>query len=92
PLDKPLAIMIGSEKNGLSEEASSLADFCLELPMYGFTQSFNLSVCAAIVLHTLTTKLRNSNLSWHLNSNEKNQTLLLWLQRCIPHWKEIIAK
>lgn len=87
PLDKPLAIIIGSEKNGLSEEASSSADFCIELPMLGFTQSFNLSVCAAIVLYTLTTKLRNSTIHWQLTEEEKRQTLLTWLQRCINHWE-----
>lgn len=90
PLDKPIAIMIGSEKNGLSEEACSLSDFCIELPMYGFTQSFNLSVCAAIVLHHLTTKLRNSTIPWELLPQEKQEILLLWLQRCVPHWETFI--
>lgn len=87
PIDQPLAIMIGTEKNGLSEDASSQADFCLKLPMHGFTQSYNLSVCAAIVLYTLTTKLRNSPIHWQLSEEEKRQTLLTWLQRCINHWQ-----
>lgn len=85
PLDKPIAILIGTEKEGLTEEACQLADFCIELPMYGFTQSYNLSVCAAIALHTLTTKLRNSKINWQLTDQEKRDVLLTWLQRCITH-------
>ncbi len=85
PLDKPLAIMIGSEKSGLSEEGCSLADCCIEIPMFGFTQSFNLSVCAAIVLHDVTSKLRNSNTPWQLCGEEQRETLLCWLQRCVTH-------
>lgn len=92
PLNQPLAIMIGTEKNGLSQDACSQADFFLEIPMYGFIQSYNLSVCAAIVLYTLITKLRNSQINWQLSENEKRDTLLLWLQRCINHWQVFADK
>lgn len=90
-LAQPVAIMIGTEKEGLSEEAYQLADFCIELPMYGFTQSYNLSVCAAIILYTLTTKLRNSEIKWRLTEEAKREVLLLWLQRCVMHW-EVVAE
>lgn len=91
-LEQPVAIMIGTEKEGLTDEACQLADFCIELPMYGFTQSYNLSVCAAITLYTLTTKLRNSKIKWKLTDEEKREVLLLWLQRCITHWEVIAEK
>lgn len=89
PIDKPLAIMIGTEKDGLTETACNLADCFIELPMYGFTQSYNLSVCAALTLHTLTNRLRNSNINWQLNDQAKREILLTWFQRCINHWDAV---
>lgn len=89
PLDEPLAIMIGTEKEGLTETACNLADYFIELPMYGFTQSYNLSVCAALILHTLTSRLRESTVNWHLNESDKREILITWFQRCIGHWEHI---
>lgn len=89
PLDKPIAIMIGTEKEGLSETACEMADCFIELPMYGFTQSYNLSVCAALSLHTLTTRLRQSGINWELNGQNKREVLLTWFQRCINHWEAV---
>lgn len=89
PIDKPLAIMIGTEKEGLTNTACSLADYFVELPMYGFTQSYNLSVCAALCLHTLTNRLRASNIKWQLPENDKREVMLTWFQRCINHWQAI---
>lgn len=92
PLDKPVAIMIGTEKVGLTEGALTLADFFIELPMYGFTQSYNLSVCAAITLHTLTKRLRGSDIDWKLKRQERREVLLTWFQRCINHWEAIAER
>lgn len=89
PLDQPLAIMIGTEKDGLTDTACQLADCFIELPMYGFTQSYNLSVCAALTLHSLTHRLRQSNIPWQLSPNSKRQVLLTWLHRCINHCDEL---
>lgn len=89
PLDKPLAIMIGTEKDGLTQTACDLADYSIELPMYGFTQSYNLSVCAALTLHTLTHRLRESDIHWQLSDDAKREVLLTWFQRCINHWDAI---
>lgn len=89
PLDKPLAVMIGTEKDGLTEAACNLADCFIELPMYGFTQSYNLSVCAALTLYSLTNRLRSSEIDWRLSPESRRRVLLTWLQRCINHCNEI---
>ena len=49
-----LAILIGNEKEGLSEEAIALSDVHLSIPMRGMVQSLNVSVAAAMVLCELT--------------------------------------
>lgn len=43
-----IAVVLGNEKEGVSKEALELADGNVLLPMVGFTQSFNISVAAAL--------------------------------------------
>jgi tRNA (guanosine-2'-O-)-methyltransferase len=46
----PVALVFGNEHAGVSEAARSLADACFAIPMRGFSQSFNVSVAAAMCL------------------------------------------
>jgi tRNA (guanosine-2'-O-)-methyltransferase len=46
----PVAIVLGNEHDGVSEEAIALADASFFIPMRGFVESFNVSVAAAIAL------------------------------------------
>ena len=83
PLDKKIAIVFGTELNGLSEIAIENADEFLKIPMYGFTESYNISVSAALILFTLTNRLRNSKINWHLTEEEKIDILIEWSRRSI---------
>lgn len=56
PLSGKLALCFGTEEKGLSEEAHRLADVFLRIPMYGLTQSFNVSVTVALSLQKLLSK------------------------------------
>ena len=47
----PTAILIGNEGSGLSEEALSLADTVVKIPMLGRAESLNASVAAAVILY-----------------------------------------
>lgn len=47
----PTAVVFGNEKDGVDAELIELADVCVQVPMRGMVESFNVSVCAAIVLH-----------------------------------------
>jgi len=49
----PTALVFGNEHAGPSEALLAVADMCIVAPMSGFTQSFNISVAAAIMLHDL---------------------------------------
>ena len=48
---QPLAIVFGNEAEGISEEALSLADYVIKIPMLGMVQSLNLSVSVGIILY-----------------------------------------
>ncbi|MFT5970642.1 MAG: tRNA (guanosine-2'-O-)-methyltransferase [Flavobacteriales bacterium] len=78
PLNQKTAIVFGTEWNGTSDVAKKMADIKVKVPMYGFTQSFNVSVSAAIILHHLNAKLRQSNISWRLTSQEETIARHYW--------------
>jgi len=75
-----IALFFGSEKPGLSDLVMKNADEFVRIPMYGFTESFNISVSAALCLYELTTKLRNSNIDWHLSAQERTELLAEWMK------------
>lgn len=77
------ALIFGTELTGLSAEALNMADEFLKIPMFGFTESFNISNSVAIILHHLTYKLRSSNIPYHLSTEEANDVLFNWLCRNI---------
>jgi tRNA (guanosine-2'-O-)-methyltransferase len=80
-----LALCFGSEEPGLSEQAHGLADVYATLPMYGFTQSYNVSVSAALALNDLLQRLRDSQIPWHLSADEMQELRLAWYAKTVPH-------
>jgi tRNA (guanosine-2'-O-)-methyltransferase len=72
-------ICLGTELTGLSETIMENADEFLYIPMVGFTESLNLSVSAAIMMHALTGRLRKEKINWQLNTDEKQSLLIQWL-------------
>lgn len=79
PVDRPIALMLGTELTGLSQVAHSQADFLFSMPMLGFAQSFNLSVFSALCLENLSKRMRKLDDSWKLSDSEKDKLLLEWL-------------
>jgi len=78
------AIVFGSELPGISEYLLNNADEFLKIPMVGFTESFNISVSAAIILYDISQKLRKQpDLNWQLTEEEKNAVKLQWLRNSI---------
>lgn len=58
PVDSPVALLIGNEREGLTAEAVAACDQAVSIPMHGFTQSFNLSVSVALSIHRLAQRRR----------------------------------
>ena len=84
-IDTPTALLFGSEKKGVSAQALEMSDESITVPMVGFTESLNLSVCVALCLSELTRKLHRSKHDWHLSEAEKDSLRLLWAKRTIPN-------
>ncbi len=77
------AIFFGTERNGLDAEFLSNADAFIKIPMYGFTESLNISVAAAIIIQNLTSKLRASDVDWKLSKNEMLEKRIDWARKSI---------
>ena len=77
------ALVFGTELTGVSEIVLENADEFMKIPMYGFTESFNISVSAAITLHYLVYKMKDSSIAWHLSEAETEEIMLNWLRKTI---------
>lgn len=60
PVEEPLCLFLGNEHCGLSSIAKQACDWHYQIPMFGMTESLNLSVAAAISLYETTQRKRNS--------------------------------
>ncbi len=54
----PIAVMFGNEHAGLSDAAVRACDATVAVPMFGFTESFNLSVTVALATSRLAARRR----------------------------------
>jgi tRNA (guanosine-2'-O-)-methyltransferase len=90
--DQKIALIFGAEVRGCSEETLKLADKRMKIPMYGFTESFNISVSVSLCLQHLTYKMRNSVVNWRMTQEQKNETLLQWLRNSIKSSAQIEEK
>jgi len=86
------ALLFGTELNGLTERALALADEYIQIPMVGFTESYNISVSAAITLYSLRKRLEASALEWKISEDDKNELLLNWLRNSIKMSGQIETK
>jgi tRNA (guanosine-2'-O-)-methyltransferase len=89
PAGKKTALLFGSEKEGLTGDALQMADHRFRIPMYGFTESFNLSVSVAICLFELTGRIRREVAGWELTDAEKEDILLEWTIRSVRAGKRL---
>lgn len=82
PVDRPLAVIMGSEREGLTQAAKSMADVRFWVPMSGFTESFNVSVSCALALFDLTRRRRAEiGARGDLPYAESEARALDWLER-----------
>lgn len=81
--DRPVAVLFGTEKEGLSPELLSAADERICIPMKGFTESLNISVAAAIVLRELSQKIRSLRSEWRLSHAEQEELYWDWVRKSV---------
>ena len=89
-ISKKSAFVMGVEKEGVSQDIMKQADGFLKIPMVGFTESLNISVATAIILNSLTARLRTSAINWQLSEEEKNTIRLDWCKKSIKNVNQII--
>ena len=87
-----IAIILGTELTGLSEKALSFADKRMKINMYGFTESLNISVSAAICCQSISSKMRKETTGWEVTEEEKTDILLNWIRNSIKSGKQIEEK
>ncbi len=83
PLNSKIALMFGTEDEGLSKDALDAADELMTIPMYGFVESFNVSVSVALCLYDLTSRLRVLDVDWKLSAEEQAALELIWLKAAV---------
>lgn len=83
PIEDPIAFCFGTERMGLSRFILENADYHVKIPMYGFTESFNLSVSVALLLQALKTRLIDSKIEWRLNHEEQIALKIAWSKRML---------
>ena len=91
-ITKKSAFFFGKEKDGLSNTVLNNADGFLKIPMYGFTESLNISVSAAIILQSVVTRLKDSNIDWKLTESEKKELIFHWTKMTIKSADQIIDR
>ena len=91
-ISKKSAFVFGLEKEGVSEQMMEQADGFIKIPMYGFTESLNVSVAAAIILQNVTDRMRKSDVNWQLSEAEKLQLKLQWMKKSIKNIDMIMER
>ncbi|MAO10137.1 MAG: rRNA methyltransferase [Flavobacteriaceae bacterium] len=89
---KKSAFFFGKEREGLSDTVLNNADGYLKIPMYGFTESLNISVSAAIILQDVVTRLKQSDIHWKLSEEEKHEIELMWTKNTLKSSEKIIKR
>lgn len=91
-ITEPVALVFGTEAEGVTDEILDFADETLAIPMYGFTRSFNVSVAAAICAYELKQKLMRSNLDYKLSEEKLWKMKVRWAVNSIKSGEQILAK
>lgn len=92
-VSRPTAIVFGNEKEGVSSEMLELCDGNIQIPMVGFSQSFNISVAAALTCFQVFQR-RESQLgqSGSLSSSEKQSVKANYFLRCFDRPGALLKK
>ena len=89
---EPTALFFGNEHDGLSSELLDTADVRVAVPMSGFTQSYNISVAAALAFYHIT-RDRTDRLGAHGDLTEHEQRCLTasYYLRCVDYAEHLFS-
>lgn len=90
-ISRPTVLVFGTELTGLTQEAIDHADGYAKIPMYGFTESYNISVSAALSLFSVTARMRKDpQLHWQLSEDEQLELKLRWSMQTIKEGEQVL--
>lgn len=89
-IEGPIALVFGTEKAGVSQEVIDFADETVIIPMYGFTESFNVSVAAGICMYDLKQRLIKSDLEYKLSEEKKIDLKIRWAVNSTRSGEEVL--
>ena len=87
---RPTAIVLGNEKDGVSDEMRGLVDGRFRIPMLGFSQSFNISVAAALIFYRAHLEQRKLGEQAGLNEAQRRQVLANYYLRCFDNPERLL--
>lgn len=91
-ISKPTALVFGTELEGVTDQVLEQADAFVKIPMAGFSESFNISVSAAICLYDTSLRLRQSDIDWKISPQKREELLLLWIKKSIKAGDQLAKK
>ncbi|HYG51421.1 MAG TPA: RNA methyltransferase [Flavobacteriales bacterium] len=86
------AFVFGTEKTGVSADVLDMCDERIFIPMYGFTESFNISVSVAMCLFYFINETKKQNIRWNLEIEEQNELLMKWTRQSIKRSDLIVSE
>lgn len=82
-IDSKIAVVMGNELKGITKYALENADETVRIPMFGFTESMNISVSAALCIRSVASRIRSSDYDWNLREDEKEILRLDWYRKSL---------
>ena len=94
PIDRPIALVMGTEWKGVSERMREVADHHVMIPMRGFAESLNISVAAAVALHELTRRMQQelARAVWTLSETERLSLREEWAVKSVRKGEAILRQ
>ena len=91
-IDQRTAFLFGTELDGLTPAAIAMADAFVKIPMYGFTESYNVSVSVALTMMHVCGRLRKSDIPWQLTKEERTDLELQWIKKSLKDADGIVER
>lgn len=96
PVDQPLVLLFGNEARGLRDETMEACDEVFKIPMYGFTESFNISVSVGMSLEQVGAKRRallaERGVFGDLTAHDRASWSARWLARELKQIDQLLGQ
>ncbi len=82
---KKTALVFGTELTGITTCVKDMADGFVKIPMVGFSESFNISVAAALCMYIAKNNISSKEIPFELSEKRKHDVLLEWLRKSVKN-------